>query len=79
VSGSILSTRKLLTNAGRITRIHGLALPPNGFISNPMSEKHPKRPRDLNQWAKRTVDLATVDETERSELAKKTEKAEVRE
>jgi hypothetical protein len=44
-----------------------------------MSEKHPKRPRDLNQWAKRTVDLATVDETERSELAKKTEKAEVRE
>lgn len=24
-----------------------------------MSEKHPKRPRDLNQWAKRMVDIAT--------------------
>jgi len=24
-----------------------------------MPEKHPKRPRDLNQWAKRMVDLAT--------------------
>jgi hypothetical protein len=24
-----------------------------------MTEKHPKRPRDLNQWAKRMVDIAT--------------------
>jgi hypothetical protein len=24
-----------------------------------MAPKHPKRPRDLNQWAKRMVDLAT--------------------
>ena len=24
-----------------------------------MPEKHPKRPRDLNQWAKQMVDLAT--------------------
>jgi hypothetical protein len=24
-----------------------------------MAEKHPKRPRDLNQWAKRMVDIAT--------------------
>ena len=24
-----------------------------------MPEKHPKRPRDLNQWAKRMVDIAT--------------------
>jgi hypothetical protein len=24
-----------------------------------MPEKHPKRPRDLNQWAKHMVDLAT--------------------
>jgi len=24
-----------------------------------MAEKHPKRPRDLNQWAKHMVDLAT--------------------
>ena len=24
-----------------------------------MDQKHPKRPRDLNQWAKRIVDLAT--------------------
>ena len=30
-----------------------------------MPEKHPKRPRDLNQWAKRMVDIATgeVEET----------------
>jgi hypothetical protein len=26
-----------------------------------MPEKHPKRPRDLNQWAKRMVDIATGD------------------
>ena len=24
-----------------------------------MTGKHPKRPRDLNQWAKRMVDIAT--------------------
>jgi hypothetical protein len=24
-----------------------------------MAEKHPKRPRDINQWAKHMVDLAT--------------------
>jgi hypothetical protein len=24
-----------------------------------MAPKHPKRPRDLNQWAKHMVDLAT--------------------
>jgi hypothetical protein len=24
-----------------------------------MAEKNPKRPRDLNQWAKRMVDIAT--------------------
>lgn len=24
-----------------------------------MTDKHPKRPRDPNQWAKRMVDLAT--------------------
>jgi hypothetical protein len=31
-----------------------------------MAEKHPKRPRDLNQWAKRMVDIATgaVDDRE---------------
>lgn len=29
-----------------------------------MTEKHPKRPRDLNQWAKHMVDLATMDENE---------------
>jgi hypothetical protein len=37
--------------------------------------KPPKRPRDLNQWAKRMVDLATMDEHElatlRERLAKK--------
>jgi hypothetical protein len=29
-----------------------------------MPEKHPKRPRDLNQWAKHMVDLATGAATE---------------
>jgi hypothetical protein len=31
-----------------------------------MAEKHPKRPRDLNQWAKRMVEIATgeVDDRE---------------
>lgn len=24
-----------------------------------MAEKHPKRPRDMNQWAKRIVDIAS--------------------
>ena len=24
-----------------------------------MAEKHPKRPRDMNQWAKRMVEIAT--------------------
>ena len=28
-----------------------------------MAEKHPKRPRDLNQWAKRIVDIATGETT----------------
>jgi 1,2-phenylacetyl-CoA epoxidase PaaB subunit len=36
-----------------------------------MAEKHPKRPRDLNQWAKRVVDIATMDEDERAALQKK--------
>lgn len=30
-----------------------------------MAEKHPKRPRDMNQWAKRMVDLATGQAEER--------------
>jgi hypothetical protein len=30
-----------------------------------MTEKHPKRPRDLNQWAKRMVDLATGEASDR--------------
>ena len=29
-----------------------------------MAEKRPKRPRDLNQWAKRMVDLATGNASE---------------
>jgi hypothetical protein len=29
--------------------------------------KTPKRPRDLNQWAKSIVNLATMDEHERAE------------
>jgi hypothetical protein len=31
-----------------------------------MAEKHPKRPRDLNQWAKRMVDLATGEVNDRA-------------
>ena len=30
-----------------------------------MAEKHPKRPRDLNQWAKRMVDIATGEASDR--------------
>jgi hypothetical protein len=30
-----------------------------------MAEKHPKRPRDLNQWAKRMVDIATCETSDR--------------
>lgn len=30
-----------------------------------MADKHPKRPRDLNQWAKRMVDIATGDAEDR--------------
>ena len=38
--------------------------------------KTPKRPRDINQWAKRMVDLATMDESEREALTAKAKKAE---
>jgi hypothetical protein len=31
----------------------------------PKSPKQPKRPRDLNQWAKRMVDIATGETTDR--------------
>lgn len=36
-----------------------------------MAEKNRKRPRDLNQWAKRMVDIATgeVDEEKPAELS----------
>lgn len=30
-----------------------------------MDEKHPKRPRDLSQWAKRMVDVATGETEDR--------------
>ena len=33
-----------------------------------MAEKHPKRPRDLNQWAKRMVDIATGDVEDREPI-----------
>ena len=29
--------------------------------------RHPKRPRDLNQWAKRMVDIATAEVTDREQ------------
>jgi len=34
-----------------------------------MTEKHPKRPRDLNQWAKHMVDLATGEANDRESTA----------
>ncbi len=34
-----------------------------------MTEKHPKRPRDLNQWAKHMVDLATGEASEKEPTA----------
>jgi len=34
-----------------------------------MPQKRPKRPADLNQWAKRMVDLATGNEAEEQETA----------
>jgi hypothetical protein len=37
-----------------------------------MAQKQPKRPRDLNQWAKRMVDLATGEVEEREPTAKET-------
>jgi hypothetical protein len=36
-----------------------------------MAEKHPSRPRDLNQWAKRMVDLGTMNEEELKALRAK--------
>jgi hypothetical protein len=36
-----------------------------------MPDKTPKRPRDMNQWTKRMVDIATMDETELAALRKK--------
>ena len=35
-----------------------------------MTEKHPKRPRDLNQWAKRMVDIATGEVEDREPTPK---------
>jgi hypothetical protein len=35
-----------------------------------MPEKHPKRPRDLNQWAKHMVDLATGNATDNQDATK---------
>jgi hypothetical protein len=36
-----------------------------------MPENRSKRPRDPNQWAKRMVDLATMDEAELAKLREK--------
>jgi hypothetical protein len=41
-----------------------------------MAETHPKRPRDLNQWAKRMVDVAIVDEQERPQLVEERQSGE---
>jgi hypothetical protein len=37
----------------------------------PAGGRKPKRPRDMNQWAKNMVDLATMDETELAVLRKR--------
>ena len=36
-----------------------------------MAEKHPKRPRDPNQWAKRMVDIVSGDVEDRAPEQKK--------
>lgn len=42
-----------------------------------MADKRPKRPRDLNQWAKRMVDIATgeVEDTSEKPTVKRAQKA----
>jgi hypothetical protein len=35
-----------------------------------MAEKHPKRPHDLNQWAKTMVDIATGEVAEDSRIGR---------
>jgi hypothetical protein len=37
----------------------------------PRDHKREKRPTDVNQWAKRMVELATMDEEERAAIQKK--------
>jgi hypothetical protein len=40
-------------------------------LNNPiMADKHPKRPRDLNQWAKSMADIATGQVEEREPTPK---------
>ena len=43
----------------------GLAAGRDAAHSRIMPEKHPKRPRDLNQWAKHVVDVATGNASDR--------------
>jgi hypothetical protein len=40
-----------------------------------MAEKRPQRPLDVNQWAKQMLDLATMDDVERTKLQEKQAKA----
>jgi hypothetical protein len=42
-----------------------MTAPNRGTRGLSVTDKHPKRPRDLNQWAKRTVDLATGEAEEK--------------
>jgi hypothetical protein len=39
--------------------VSALELPSDKGHNAGMTEKHPKRPRDLNQWAKHMLDIAT--------------------
>jgi hypothetical protein len=68
--GAIVSTRRLPGRSGiAIVRSSKILMKPGGSprgltsalpsVPTVEMEKHPKRPRDLNQWAKHMVDIAT--------------------
>ena len=61
-----------LGNGPTRTRRRDFALAPFGYVHHiaSMAQKHPKRPRNVNQRAERVVDLATMDADELREFQK---------
>jgi hypothetical protein len=43
-----------------------------------MAEKHPKRPRDLNQWAKRMTDIVSGETDEKKPSKESPKEPEIR-